>query len=77
MDTKLPDVETLEWEELFRLNNQKLNKMGLGVKDRRYLLWCLEKFRQGGDPRSFAKEEKPKKTVRGWGPPVRKTKSAT
>jgi hypothetical protein len=72
METKLPDVESLEWEEVFRLNNQKLDKLGLGFKDRRYLLWCLEKYRQGEDPRSFAKEETPKKTIRGWGPPVRK-----
>ncbi|KAG8820266.1 hypothetical protein FRC18_011772 [Serendipita sp. 400] len=36
-ETKLPDVETLSWEELFRLNNQKLNKLGLGVQERNAL----------------------------------------
>ncbi|KAG8819041.1 Vacuolar fusion protein mon1 [Serendipita sp. 401] len=71
-ETKLPDVETLSWEELFRLNNQKLNKLGLGVQERKYLLWCLEKFRQGEDPKKFAHNPPPKKTQRGWGPPVRK-----
>lgn len=74
VDTKLPDVESMTWEELFRLNNQKLDKMGMGVQDRRYLLWCLEKFRQGGDPKEYASEERPKKTERGWGPPVKKKK---
>lgn len=63
--SKLPDVDTMEWEELFRLNNQKLVKLGMGVQERKYLLWCLEKFRQGEDPKNFAKEEPKKKTVRG------------
>ncbi|KAG8865651.1 hypothetical protein FRC20_009623 [Serendipita sp. 405] len=42
-ETKLPDVETLSWEELFRLNNQKLNKLGLGVQERKYVIlaFCL------------------------------------
>ncbi|CAG7854445.1 SubName: Full=Uncharacterized protein {ECO:0000313/EMBL:CCA75888.1} [Serendipita indica DSM 11827] len=71
-ETKLPDVDTLSWEELFRLNGQKLDKMGLTVQERRYLLWCLEKFRQGEDPKVYAREPQPKKTQRGWGPPIRK-----
>lgn len=36
----------------------------------RYLLWALEKFRQGLDPKDYAIEPKPKKKVRGWGPRV-------
>ena len=39
---------------------------------RRYLLWALEKYRQGGDPAKFAYDTKPKKKVRGWGPRVQK-----
>lgn len=31
----------------------------------RYVLWCLEKFRQGEDPSDFAHPPKPKKKVRG------------
>lgn len=31
----------------------------------RYILWCMEKYRLGLDPRKFAHEPKPKKTVRG------------
>lgn len=35
-DTKLPDVETMSWEELFRMNNQKLSKVGMEPTERRY-----------------------------------------
>jgi hypothetical protein len=31
----------------------------------RYILWALEKFRQGEDPKEYAHAPKPKKTVRG------------
>ena len=34
------------------------------------MLWCLEKFRQGEYPHSFAHEPLPKKEFRGWGPRV-------
>ncbi|KIM21500.1 hypothetical protein M408DRAFT_29522 [Serendipita vermifera MAFF 305830] len=73
-DTKLPDVENMSWEELFRMNNQKLQKVGMEPTERRYLLWCLEKFRQGEDPKVYAREPPPKKKHRGWGPPAPKKK---
>ncbi|PVF98083.1 hypothetical protein CPB86DRAFT_774964 [Serendipita vermifera] len=72
---KLPDAEKVTWEELFKMDKKKLDTLGLTVQDRRYLLWCLEKFRQGKDPKAFAKEPPPKKTQRGWGPAVRKKPS--
>ncbi len=34
-DTKLPDVDTMSWEELFRMNNQKLQKVGMEPTERR------------------------------------------
>ena len=43
---------------MFRLTTEKLKGAGVSVKDRKYLLWSLEKFRQ--------------KKVRGWGPRVQK-----
>lgn len=33
----------------------------------RYLLWSLEKFRAGEDPKVFAHEQKGKKKIRGFG----------
>jgi hypothetical protein len=30
-----------------------------------YILWSLEKFRQGHDPADFAHPERPKKKIRG------------
>ena len=33
---------------------------------RRYILWCMEKYRQGFDIKDFAHEPKPKKKIRGW-----------
>ena len=30
-----------------------------------YILWSLEKFRQGHDPEDFAHPERPKKKIRG------------
>jgi len=81
-DTKFPDVESMSWEELFRMNKQKLAKIGMEPKERRYvhffcglhqrlmhsvryILWCLEKFRQGEDPKEYAREPPPKKKHRG------------
>ncbi|KAE8255286.1 hypothetical protein A4X13_0g3094 [Tilletia indica] len=50
--------------------NKDLKASGVTVKDRRYILWALEKFRQGQDPAQFSLGVKPKKKIRGWGPRV-------
>ncbi|KAK0553012.1 hypothetical protein OC846_002332 [Tilletia horrida] len=50
--------------------NKDLRAGGVTVKDRRYILWALEKYRQGQDPAKFSIGVKPKKTIRGWGPRV-------
>lgn len=34
----------------------------------RYILWAMNKYRLGQDPKKFAHEAKPKKTIRGWVP---------
>lgn len=34
----------------------------------RYILWAMEKFRQGYDPKDFAYPPKPKKKIRGYDP---------
>ncbi|KAF8526159.1 hypothetical protein JB92DRAFT_1190612 [Gautieria morchelliformis] len=66
-ETKLK-VES--WDELWKMGGAGMRRAGVGVKDRRYILWSLEKFRQGHDPADFAHPERPKKKIRGWGPSV-------
>ncbi|EKM51904.1 uncharacterized protein PHACADRAFT_165232 [Phanerochaete carnosa HHB-10118-sp] len=58
------------WADLWKLDGPRLKAAGVDVRDRRYLLWCMEKFRQGWDPKDFAHEPKPKKKIRGWGPVI-------
>ncbi|QRV80335.1 IGR domain-containing protein [Ceratobasidium sp. AG-Ba] len=70
-DTKLK-VEA--WEDLWRMRGEDMKKAGLTPAERRYILWALEKFRQGQDPAAIAIKERPKKTIRGWGPRVQNGK---
>ncbi|KAF8602364.1 hypothetical protein BDV93DRAFT_444370 [Ceratobasidium sp. AG-I] len=70
-DTKLK-VET--WDDLWRMRGEDMKKAGLAVAERRYILWSLEKYRQGHDPAAIAIKERPKKTIRGWGPRVQNGK---
>ncbi|TEB39715.1 hypothetical protein FA13DRAFT_19410 [Coprinellus micaceus] len=62
------------WTEFWKYDGQALRKAGLAVRDRRYILWCMEKFRQGLNPKEFAHDPRPKKIVRGWGPKVQNGK---
>jgi len=61
-------VET--WDGLFSLTGREMTKAGVPIKDRRYVLWALEKYRQGGNPKEFAVPPTPKKKIRGWGPKI-------
>ncbi|KAJ6475065.1 hypothetical protein C8R47DRAFT_1143415 [Mycena vitilis] len=70
-DTKL-SIES--WEDFWRQDGQKLKSAGVGVRDRRYILWCMEKYRTGLPVDEFAHELKPKKIIRGWGPSVQNGK---
>ncbi|KZT50778.1 hypothetical protein CALCODRAFT_521785 [Calocera cornea HHB12733] len=65
-------VET--WDGLFRLQGQQMKAAGLAPKERKYVLWALEKFRQGENPKEFVIPPKPKKTIRGWGPKIQNGK---
>ncbi|GAA5971346.1 hypothetical protein JCM3765_007010 [Sporobolomyces pararoseus] len=59
------------FESLFSKTSQELrDEIGMTVKESRYFLNILEKYRQGFNPDQIAVEEKPKKTIRGWGPRV-------
>ncbi|KAI0720456.1 IGR protein motif-domain-containing protein [Cerioporus squamosus] len=62
------------WEQLWHTDGSQLKKAGLGVSERRYILWSMEKFRQGLDPAEFAHEAKPVKRIRGRGPAVQNGK---
>ncbi|KAL0961248.1 hypothetical protein HGRIS_006210 [Hohenbuehelia grisea] len=61
-ETKL-QVES--WEELFTSSGAVLKQKGVDVRDRRYMLWCMEKFRRGDAVSSFAYEAQVKKTIHG------------
>ncbi|KPV72016.1 uncharacterized protein RHOBADRAFT_56152 [Rhodotorula graminis WP1] len=58
------------WDEAFTKTGAELRDAGMTVKQSRYTLWLLEKYRQGHDPLSVAVPPTPKKTIRGWGPRV-------
>jgi len=58
------------WEALWKVDRYDMKKAGVSVQDRRYILWCMEKFRTGLAVKLFAYEPKPKKMIRGWGPKV-------
>ncbi|KAH9891669.1 IGR protein motif-domain-containing protein [Cubamyces lactineus] len=62
------------WEQLWHTDGPQLKKAGLAVKDRRYILWSMEKYRQGEDPADFAHPAKPAKKIRGRGPAVQNGK---
>ncbi|KAI0250820.1 IGR protein motif-domain-containing protein [Lactifluus subvellereus] len=58
------------WDALWKTDGLALKKAGVAVRDRRYILWALERYRQQDDPSDYAHEAKPKKKIRGHGPAV-------
>ncbi|KAF9267306.1 hypothetical protein L218DRAFT_1074074 [Marasmius fiardii PR-910] len=71
LDTKITQDS---WEQFWKTSGLQLREKGLPVRDRRYTLWCMEKFRQGAPVEEFAHEPRSKKTIRGWGPTVQNGK---
>ncbi|GAA5827897.1 hypothetical protein JCM11251_007721 [Rhodosporidiobolus azoricus] len=59
-----------EWNELFTKTSTDFKDAGMTVKQSRYLLWLLERYRQGADIAKVAVPPTPKKTIRGHGPRV-------
>ena len=49
-----------------------LKVAGVPENLRKYILWALEKYRQGLEPSEFVRSVKKPKKVRGWGPRVQK-----
>ncbi|KAG1822880.1 uncharacterized protein BJ212DRAFT_1331141 [Suillus subaureus] len=58
------------WDAFWRTSGWDMKNAGLSIQDRRYILWCMEKFRQNQPIEGFAHEERPKKKIRGRGPAV-------
>ncbi|KAF7298873.1 IGR domain-containing protein [Mycena indigotica] len=73
-ETKMKNAEELGWEGFWQTSGASLKAAGVSVRDRRYILWCMEKFRSGEQVEVFAHEPPPKKKVRGWGPTVQNGK---
>lgn len=68
-ETKLSPAPT-EWDAFWRIGGAEMKEAGMAVRDRRYILWAMNRFRLGEDPAKYAHEAKPKKKIRGWGPSV-------
>ncbi|KAJ8586552.1 hypothetical protein M405DRAFT_795435 [Rhizopogon salebrosus TDB-379] len=58
------------WDAFWRTSGSDMKSAGLGIQDRRYILWCMEKFRQNQPIEVFAHEPRSKKKIRGRGPAV-------
>ncbi|KAG7088289.1 hypothetical protein E1B28_012301 [Marasmius oreades] len=71
LDTKITQNS---WEQFWKSSGLQFREQGLSVRDRRYTLWCMEKFRHGVPVEEFVHEPRPKKTIRGWGPTVQNGK---
>ncbi|CAO1617970.1 unnamed protein product [Sympodiomycopsis kandeliae] len=69
-DSSLMTAVGETWESLWKNDRHSLKTAGVAVKERRYVLWAMEKFRQGYNPEQFRIKPKKKKIVRGWGPRV-------
>ncbi|BGP27468.1 hypothetical protein JCM10295v2_006436 [Rhodotorula toruloides] len=58
------------WDNLFMKSGKELREAGMNIKQSKYCLWLLEKYRQGFNPAHVAIPQKPKKKFRGWGPKI-------
>ncbi|KAF8551679.1 hypothetical protein OG21DRAFT_1478026 [Imleria badia] len=70
-DTK---VTIDSWDAFWHTSGYDLKKAGVAVKDRRYVLWCMEKYRQKIPLEDFAHEPRPRKKIRGRGPRIQQGK---
>lgn len=64
MDTKMSSAPET-WDDFWRVSGLDMRKAGVAVRDRRYILWCMAKFRRGIPVEEFAHEAKKAKTIRG------------
>ncbi|KZP31442.1 hypothetical protein FIBSPDRAFT_925705 [Athelia psychrophila] len=67
-------VKIEDWEEFWHASGLTFKAQGLAIRDRRYILWCMERYRQALDISTFAHPPKPPKKYRGWGARFQKGK---
>ncbi|KZW00894.1 hypothetical protein EXIGLDRAFT_761191 [Exidia glandulosa HHB12029] len=72
-DTKFSVDDEVSWDAFFAYDGQDLKAAGVPTRDRRYILWAMQRFRLGEEPDQF-KHELKKKKVRGLGPGVQNGK---
>ncbi|GAA5850472.1 hypothetical protein JCM3766R1_006572 [Sporobolomyces carnicolor] len=71
LDQYSEKLQDSSFANLFQKTSTELrDQVGMTVKESKYFLRVLEKYRQGFNPDQVAISEKPKKTIRGWGPRV-------
>lgn len=71
-DSSVTDSLPEDWNEFFSLQSKDLDEKGLSASDRKYILWAMERYRQGYNIRRIAYQDKSKKVVRAHGPRVQK-----
>ncbi|KAH8921929.1 hypothetical protein BT69DRAFT_1298329 [Atractiella rhizophila] len=69
--TYVPKFEDVTLEDFLKMDGEKLEKLtGMSLKERKYLLRVMERYRQGAHPTQVAVPLKPPKKIRGWGPKI-------
>jgi len=64
-----------DWNEFWNVSGLTLKKKGVGVQERRYILWCMQRYRQGFNIYDLAYGPKSPKKIRGRGPSVQNGKN--
>ena len=64
-DSSVVEAVGEDWKAFFTMKSQSFEERGVGAKERKYILWAMERFRQGYNPYNIAYNPKPKKVVRG------------
>ncbi|CAK9783152.1 hypothetical protein CC85DRAFT_284100 [Cutaneotrichosporon oleaginosum] len=65
---KVPDWKALT--ELYFKGTKPMSDAGMTPRERRYVMWALERYSHGDAPSTFIRPPKPPKKIRGWGPRV-------
>ncbi|GMK56508.1 hypothetical protein CspeluHIS016_0303480 [Cutaneotrichosporon spelunceum] len=69
---KVPDWKSLS--ELYLKGTKPMGDAGMTPRERRYVMWALERYSHGDAPSTFIRPPKPPKKIRGWGPRVQNGK---
>ncbi|BEI81100.1 hypothetical protein CcaverHIS002_0202600 [Cutaneotrichosporon cavernicola] len=69
---KVPDWKSLT--ELYFKGTKPMSDAGMTPRERRYVMWALERYSHGDAPSTFIRPPTPAKKFRGWGPRVQNGK---